>query len=105
MCKFFDPFGAYLSKTMLVTLRQLQYVIAVSETGSFSKAADICAAEQSTVSQQVKALEERLGRQLFNRSTLPITTTEEGLRVVQQGREIIERVEEMIKPFKRTPGI
>ena len=57
---------------MLVTLRQLQYVIAVAETGSFSKAADLVAAEQSTVSQQIRVLEDRLGVDIFDRKGLPI---------------------------------
>lgn len=89
---------------MLVTLRQLQYVIAVAETGSFSKAADICAAEQSTVSQQVKVLEDRLGKALFDRSRQPITTTEDGILVVSQAKEIVEKVEELLRPFRKGPG-
>lgn len=86
---------------MLVTLRQLQYAIAVAETGSFSKAADICAAEQSTVSQQIKSLEDRLGKALFDRSKQPITPTSEGELVVEQAKAIIDKVEELIQPFKR----
>lgn len=85
---------------MLVTLRQLQYVIAVSETGSFSKAAESVHAEQSTVSQQVKAMEERLNVEIFNRKTNPITLTHEGEQIVAQALYIIEKVEELIKPFK-----
>jgi len=93
----------FTKKTMLVTLRQLQYAIAVSDTGSFSKAADLCAAEQSTVSQQIKSLEDRLGKALFDRSRQPITTTTEGLLVVEQAKEIIEKVEDLILPFKKKP--
>lgn len=84
---------------MLITLRQLQYVIAVAETGSFSKAATVCFAEQSTVSQQVKLMEDRLGIQIFNRSNYPLKVTPEGIEVVNQAREIIDKVEELIKPF------
>ena len=39
----------------------MQYIVAVAETGSFSKAAELCNADQSTVSQQVKLFEEKLG--------------------------------------------
>lgn len=85
---------------MLVTLRQLQYVIAVSETGSFSKAADTVHAEQSTVSQQVKAMEEKLNVEIFDRSTNPVSLTPEGEKIVAQALYIIEKVEELIKPFK-----
>ncbi len=85
---------------MLVTLRQLQYVIAVAESGSFSKAAEICFAEQSTISHQVKTLEEKLGKQIFNRNSIPAKLTPEGELIVEQGKQIIAQVEELIKPFK-----
>lgn len=85
---------------MLVTLRQLQYVIAVAESGSFSKAAELVHAEQSTVSQQVRSLEEKLGVVLINRDNLPVKLTPEGEDVVKQAKDIIEKVEELIKPFK-----
>jgi DNA-binding transcriptional LysR family regulator len=89
---------------MLVTLRQLQYVIAVSETGSFSKAADLVAAEQSTVSQQIRVLEDRLGVPIFDRKSLPVKLTAEGEKIVLQAREIIDKVEVMLKPFKSKPN-
>lgn len=89
---------------MLVTLRQLQYVIAVAETGSFSKAAELVAAEQSTVSQQVRVLEDRLGISIFDRKNLPITVTPQGEKIVEQAREIITRVEDMLHPFKSHPN-
>jgi LysR family hydrogen peroxide-inducible transcriptional activator len=89
---------------MLVTLRQLQYIIAVSETGSFSKAADLVAAEQSTVSQQIRVLEDRLGINIFDRKSLPVKITPEGEKIVIQAREIIDKVEEMLLPFKFKPN-
>lgn len=89
---------------MLVTLRQLQYVIAVSETGSFSKAADLVAAEQSTVSQQIRGLEDRLGINIFDRKSLPVKVTPEGEKIVFQAKEIIDKVEAMLLPFKVKPN-
>lgn len=85
---------------MLVTLRQLQYVIAVAESGSFSKAAEQCFAEQSTISHQVKTMEDKLGTLIFNRNSIPVKTTPEGEKIVEQAKQIIEQVEELIKPFK-----
>jgi DNA-binding transcriptional LysR family regulator len=85
---------------MLVTLRQLQYVIAVAEEGSFSKAAETVHAEQSTVSQQIKTLEDRLGIEIFNRKSTPISITPEGEEVVKKAVYIITKVEELIQPFK-----
>lgn len=89
---------------MLVTLRQLQYIIAVAEAGSFSKAADICHAEQSTISQQVRTMEEKLGVQIFDRNTLPIKITKEGEEIITKARYIIAKVEELIQPFKPKPA-
>jgi DNA-binding transcriptional LysR family regulator len=88
---------------MLVTLRQLQYVIAVAESESFSKAAEICFAEQSTISHQIKTMEDKLGIQIFNRNNIPIKLTEEGKVILAQAKEIIANVEALIKPFK-TPN-
>lgn len=87
---------------MLVTLRQLQYVIAIADSGSFSKAADICCAEQSTVSQQVKTMEEKLGVTIFDRNSLPVKLTTEGKEIVEKARYIILKVEELLEPFKPT---
>jgi len=89
---------------MLVTLRQLQYIVAVSETGSFSKAAGLVAAEQSTVSQQIKLLENRLGVAIFERKNLPVRLTAEGEGIVLQAKEIIDKVENMLQPFKTKPN-
>ena len=85
---------------MLVTLRQLQYVLAVADTGSFSKAAEICFADQSTVSQQVKLLEDRLCIQIFIRTNYPLKPSAEGKEVISKARDIIVKVEDLVAPFK-----
>jgi LysR family hydrogen peroxide-inducible transcriptional activator len=85
---------------MLVTLRQLQYIVAVADHKSFSKGAEFCHAEQSTVSHQIKQVEERLGIHIFKKKNQPIELTEEGIGVVKQARDILDQVDELIKPFK-----
>ncbi|MEY2708979.1 MAG: hypothetical protein RIQ91_1609 [Bacteroidota bacterium] len=90
---------------MIVTLRQMQYVVSVAKHGSFSKAADECAADQSTVSQQIKTFEDRMNTNIFDRSTLPITVTESGKEIVAQCENIISQVEGMIAPFKKKRSI
>jgi DNA-binding transcriptional LysR family regulator len=90
---------------MIVTLRQMQYVISVAKHGSFSKAADECAADQSTVSQQIKTFEDRMNTNIFDRSTLPTTVTEKGKEIVLQCEMIISQVEEMIAPFKKKKNL
>ena len=87
---------------MVITLRQMQYVVSVAKHGSFSKAADECAADQSTVSHQIKTFGDRLGVQVFDRSTLPITVTEKGKGIIEQCERVIAQVEELVAPFKRS---
>ncbi len=79
----------------------MQYVVSVAKHGSFSKAADECSADQSTVSQQIKTFEERLGISIFDRNTLPITITKEGQEIVSQCEAIINQVDQLIQPFKK----
>ena len=83
----------------------MQYVISVAKHGSFSKAADECAADQSTVSQQIKTFEDRMNTNIFDRSTLPITVTEKGKEIVLQCEMIISQVEDMIAPFKKQKNL
>ena len=83
----------------------MQYVISVAKHGSFSKAADECAADQSTVSQQIKTFEDRMNTNIFDRNTLPITVTEKGKEIVLQCEMIISQVEEMIAPFKKKKNL
>lgn len=86
---------------MVITLRQMQYVISVAKLGSFSKAADECAADQSTVSQQIKTFEDRMNVEIFDRTSIPITVTPAGKEIVEQCEKIIVQVDEMIAPFKK----
>lgn len=79
----------------------MQYVVSVAKHGSFSKAAEECSADQSTVSQQIKTFEERLRISIFDRNTLPVTITKEGQEVVSQCEAIINQVDQLIQPFKK----
>lgn len=49
-------------------LEQLQAFIAVADTGSFQAAAKLCGITQSTVSRQIRAIEESVGVPLFHRT-------------------------------------
>ena len=49
------------------TLRQLEYLVAVADLQHFGRAADACHVSQPTLSQQLRALEDRLGVILIER--------------------------------------
>ncbi len=72
-----------------MTLTELRYIVALSETGHFRKAAEQCNVSQPTLSIAVKKLEEELDICLFERSRHRITTTPIGERIVEQARIVL----------------
>lgn len=68
--------------------------VAVCETLSFTRAADRVSLSQSTVSQQVRRLEDLLGKPLLERSSHQVELTEEGGRLLRYARRIIALNEE-----------
>jgi DNA-binding transcriptional LysR family regulator len=61
-----------------MTLRQLEYFIAVARTGSFTAAADQLHVSQPTLSQQVRALEAEVGGDLLDRRPRQVELTPAG---------------------------
>jgi LysR family transcriptional regulator, cyn operon transcriptional activator len=59
-------------------LRHLRYFVALAEYLSFTKAADRVHVTQSTLSHQIRQLEEELGQPLFDRIGKRVVTTEAG---------------------------
>ena len=66
-----------------LSLRDLEYVVAVAEEGHFGRAAERCAVSQPTLSVQVRKLEEALGLVLFERSNRRVLLTPSGQAVVR----------------------
>ncbi|WNN46519.1 MULTISPECIES: LysR family transcriptional regulator [Winslowiella] len=69
--------------------QQLLSFVAVCESGSFTRAAERVFLSQSTVSQQVRRLEEMLGKALLERSSHQVLLTEEGEKLLGYARRII----------------
>lgn len=66
------------------SLRQLEYLLAVADLQSFGRAAEAWKVSQPTFSQQLRALEDRLGVALVERRT-------SGAELTPIGREITAR--------------
>jgi LysR family hydrogen peroxide-inducible transcriptional activator len=79
-----------------LSLRQLQYVVAVAETLGFHKAADRCHVSQPTLSAQVKQLEDVLGVQIFERDRRRVLLTEAGAVVVAHARRVLLEIGDII---------
>jgi len=73
-----------------MTLQELRYVVALADTGHFGQAADACFVSQSTLSTQLKKLEDFLGVTLFDRSLKRVTLTPAGREIVESARMILE---------------
>ena len=74
-------------------LKQLQYLVTCAQAGSFSDAAKILYSTQSSVSKVIKALEDNLGMQLFERLPRGIRLTVQGQKVYHYACRITNEIE------------
>ena len=79
-----------------MTLTELRYLVALSETGHFRKAAEQCFVSQPTLSVAVKKLEDELGVALFERARNHITATPIGQRIINQARTVLREADNLV---------
>jgi len=72
-----------------LSLRDLEYAVAVAEFGHFGRAAEHCGVSQAGLSEQVRKLENLLGTALFERTTRRIAVTPAGEVLLRQAREVV----------------
>jgi DNA-binding transcriptional LysR family regulator len=68
--------------------------VSVVDSGGFTRAGERVHRTQSTVSQQIKRLEEDVGQSLLNRSGKDVTPTEAGERLLSYARRLLSLAEE-----------
>ncbi|MER6185825.1 LysR family transcriptional regulator [Streptomyces sp. NPDC001652] len=92
-----------LERVMNVELRHLAAMAAIVEEGSFGRAAARLGYTQSTVSQQVAALERALGGPVFDRpgGPRPVRLTPLGSVVLDQGRELLAKADALTDAVDR----
>lgn len=86
-------------------LRQLNYFVKVAETENFSIAAQECLVVQSTLSQQIKQLEDDLGVQLFERIGKKVSLTEAGRQFLPFARQTLEYAEQGRQQLQDMEGL
>ncbi len=84
----------------MVTLTQLEYIVAVDTYRHFGKAAEHCFITQPTLSMQIKKLEEDLEIIIFDRSKQPLIPTDVGVRIIEQSRIVLKQSEEILNIIK-----
>jgi len=88
--------------TALIDVDQLRTFIAIAESGSFTRAAEVVNKTQSAVSMQMKRLEERISRPIFARDGRASKLTEDGQRLLDYARRIVKLNMETVAAFSET---
>lgn len=78
------------------TLKQLQYFLALTETGHFGRAAERCFVSQSAFSNAIRELESTLEAQLVDRTNRNVTITAVGQDIAVQARLVLKDVEILV---------
>ncbi len=83
----------------LLDIDQLRTLIAIADTGSFTRAADVVHKTQSAVSMQMKRLEERIQRDVFVKDGRAAKLTEDGERLLDYARRIVRLNHDCVTSF------
>jgi LysR family hydrogen peroxide-inducible transcriptional activator len=86
--------------TALPTLRQLKFLVAVADQGTFSKAAEAAFVTQPTLSAGIKELEAVLDATLIERGARGATLTPAGEAAVARARIILTETEDLVHAAK-----
>jgi LysR family hydrogen peroxide-inducible transcriptional activator len=79
-----------------LSLRDLEYVVAVTEERHFGRAAERCNVSQPSLSAQIRRLEEALGLTLFERTSRKVLPTARGEAVARQARAVLAEAQKLL---------
>lgn len=75
-----------------MNIRDLEYLVALSEHCHFRRAADSCHVSQPTLSGQIRKLEDELGVMLLERTSRKVLFTQAGMLLVDQAKKVLREV-------------
>lgn len=78
-----------------MTIRDLEYFVALAETRHFGQAAERCHVTQPTLSMQIAKLEQELGAKLFERDKRRVSLTDAGRQILARAGSILDGVHEI----------
>jgi LysR family hydrogen peroxide-inducible transcriptional activator len=87
-----------------VSLRDLEYVVAVADRASFVAAAEHCHVSQPSLSSQIRKVESWLGASIFERTSRRVVVTATGARFIEQARRVLAEAR-LLRPLAQTPQL
>lgn len=82
-----------------MTLQQIHYIIGVSESGSFNKAAENLYISQPSLTAAIKEVEKEFNISIFNRTSKGISLTQDGKEFIQYARQVYAQYENLLEKF------
>jgi LysR family hydrogen peroxide-inducible transcriptional activator len=82
--------------SFMPSLKQLQYLIALSEKLNFNRAAKACFVTQSTLSAGLKELERLLGRRLVERDRQKVLMTPLGIEIIERAHGLLAAAQDLV---------
>ena len=80
-------------------IRTLRYFLAVAREENMTRAAELLHVTQPTLSKQLKALEEELGKKLFTRHSFSIRLTDEGVLLRNRAEDLVSMADKIEQEF------
>src|SRR5947207_2616058 len=89
----------------MISLTQMQYLVAVEKLRHFGQAARACSVSQPSLSMQIQKVEELLGFPIFDRNRKPVLPTDRGRRVIEQARKVLFEEQKFLDIAKEDVGV
>lgn len=86
-------------------IKALRYFLAVAREENMTRAAEQLHVTQPTLSKQLKALEEELGKQLFTRHAFSIELTDEGQLLRKRAEDLVDMADKITNEFSALDDI
>ena len=86
-------------------IRVLRYFLAVAREENMTRAAETLHVTQPTLSKQLKALEDELGKQLFIRHAFSIELTDEGQLLRKRAEDLVAMADKIVDEFSAMDDI
>ncbi|HIP31125.1 MAG TPA: LysR family transcriptional regulator [Crocinitomicaceae bacterium] len=89
----------------MISIQQIQYILALNEEKQFQRASELCFVTQPTLSMQIKKAEETLGAPIFDRSRNPLELTAFGKELLPVFQDVISEYNKISRTVAKKEGV